>query len=60
MNDTLFMTGNGVGPCTLLARYRLARGVRFLLAGTLSVGGIASLIAIGKEHVSRKHNRYFD
>jgi hypothetical protein len=59
MNDTLFMTGNGVGPCTLLARYRLARGIRFLLAGTLSVGGVASLIAIGKELVSRMCYRYF-
>ncbi len=59
INDTLFMTGNGVGPCTLLTRYRLARGIRFLLAGTLAVGGVASLIAIGKEHVSHKHNHYF-
>jgi hypothetical protein len=58
MNDTLFMTGNGVGPCTLLTRYRLARGIRFLLVGTLSVGGVASLIAIGKEHVSHKHNLF--
>ncbi|MBV9709875.1 MAG: hypothetical protein JO011_03030 [Ktedonobacteraceae bacterium] len=55
MNGTLFMTANGVEPCTLLARYRLARGIRFLLAGTLSVGGVASLVAIGKECVSRMH-----
>ena len=58
MHGTLFMTGNGVEPCTLLARYRLARGIRFLLAGTLSAAGVASLHTSGKEYVSRMHYRF--
>jgi hypothetical protein len=49
------MTFNGVEPYTLLTRYRLARGIRFLLAGTLSAAGVASLYASGKETVSRVH-----
>src|SRR6266851_683797 len=53
-------TANVVEACTLLSRYRLARGIVFLLVGALSAAGASSLHTSGKRHVSRVyHVLYF-
>jgi len=46
-------TCNVVETCTLLAEYRLARGILFLLVGALTAAGASSLCTPGKGHVSR-------
>ena len=46
-------TCNVVETCTLLAEYRLARGILFLLVGALTAAGASSLCTSGKGHVSR-------
>src|SRR5690348_1955172 len=43
---------NVAGPCTLLTRYRLTRGIIFLRVGALSAAGASSLLTPGKGHVS--------
>ena len=51
-------TGNVVETCTLLAEYRLARGILFLLVGALTAAGASSLCTPGKGHVSRMCRMY--
>jgi len=36
--ERALLAANGADPCTLLSRYRLARGIFFLLVGVLSAG----------------------
>ena|SRR5439155_10420025 len=53
------LTGNGVRTCTFgrnklyPCKYRLARGIHFLLVGALAAADASSLETFGKGHVSR-------
>ncbi len=50
--ERAYATVNGVEAYTLLALYRLMRGIHFLPIGTLAATDVSSLRIAGKGHVS--------
>ena len=57
--ERALVTANVVETCTLLSRYRLARGIVFLPVGALPAASASSLYTSRKRYVSHPHHIQF-